>query len=76
MSELANPMSRIERVKYGSRETATHLADVDDLIVYPSNEGGAVVEFIRYGANGKPLEGYRLTLCPEDISRIKHVPAT
>nr|CAE27972.1 hypothetical protein RPA2531 [Rhodopseudomonas palustris CGA009] len=73
MDLMDNPHSKLERVKYRGRETVTHLATVDDLICHSTNEGGAVLDFIVYGADGKALESFRATLCPEDLSRVKGI---
>jgi hypothetical protein len=69
---MNDPTSRIERVKLQGRETVTHLADVDDLIIHrdPST-GGMVIEFLRWGERRNPLESYRISLCPEDYQRIR-----
>lgn len=68
---MDNPSSKIERVKLTGKETCTHLATVDDLIAYPDQSGGAILEFVRWDARGKPLESFRVSLCPEDYSRLK-----
>ena len=72
---MQDPHSKIELIKYRGRETATHLLTVDDLIVYRTADGGAVIEFIRYGTgksdSNKPVETYRLTVCPEDAQRLR-----
>lgn len=67
---IENPHSKVERVKLQGRETVTHLATVDDLIVHRSSDGGVVVEFVVWDKRDKPLESYRLTICPEDAERI------
>jgi hypothetical protein len=68
---MDNPTSRVERVKLQGRETVTHLADVDDLIVHRADGGGLVIEFVRYDKAGKPLESFRVTTCPEDAERVR-----
>jgi hypothetical protein len=68
---MNDPQSMVERVKHGTRETTTHLVTVDDLIIYRTKEGGLCVEFVRCDAKGKPAEGYRITVCPEDAGRIR-----
>jgi hypothetical protein len=68
---MQNPQSKIERVKLQGRETSTHLATVDDLIAHSDNEGGAILEFVRLDAKGKPLESFRVSVCPEDLERVK-----
>jgi hypothetical protein len=70
---MRDPNSMIERVKLQGRETATHLATVDDLIITaaPGTDQVLVLEFIRWDARGKPLESYRVTMCPEDQERIR-----
>lgn len=70
VSEMRDPQSVIELVKHRQRETTTHLATVDDLIAYPTSNGGMVVEFIIWGKDGRPLESYRINVCPEDADRI------
>jgi hypothetical protein len=66
-------MSKIERVKLKGRETVAHLATVDDLIIHSDEQGGAILEFVSYGADNKPLESFRASLCPEDCARLKGV---
>ncbi|MGM5019189.1 hypothetical protein [Tardiphaga sp. 367_B4_N1_1] len=68
---MKDPQSKIERVKLQGRETSTHLATVDDLIAHNDNEGGAIIEFVRNDSRGKPLESFRVSVCPEDLARIK-----
>lgn len=71
---MDNPTSKIERVKLRGRETSTTLATVDDLIVHADGGAGSegvVLEFVVWGADTKPLESYRITVCPEDASRIR-----
>jgi hypothetical protein len=71
---MENPTSKIERVKLRGRETSTTLATVDDLIVHADGgqgSGGMVLEFVVWGANGEPLESFRITACPEDAARIR-----
>lgn len=68
---MDDPTSRIERVKLAGRESSTHLADVDDLILYRTDTGGLIVEFVRWNDLSKPVESYRITLCPEDTARLR-----
>ncbi|NPU64584.1 hypothetical protein HL667_06200 [Bradyrhizobium sp. 83012] len=68
---MNDPESMVERVKHGARETTTHLITVDDLIVYRADGDGMVIEFVRWSRDRKPVEGYRITLCPEDAARIR-----
>ncbi|PZA13941.1 hypothetical protein DNX69_00485 [Rhodopseudomonas palustris] len=68
---IDDPNSKVERVKLQGRETITHLATVDDLIVHRAGNGGLVVEFVVWDKRDKPLESYRLTICPEDAERIR-----
>jgi hypothetical protein len=69
--QLDNPRSRVDLVKHRGRETVTAIATVDDLIAYGTGNGGLIIEFVRHGADGKPLDSYRVTVCPEDADRIR-----
>lgn len=68
---MENPLSKIERIKLRGKETALHLATVDDLITYRTDDGGCVVDFVRWNDNRKPVESFRITLCPEDYRRLQ-----
>jgi hypothetical protein len=69
--QLDDPQSRIDRVKIGRKETVTKLATVDDLIVYVTENNGLILEFVRYGADDRSVESYRVAACPEDAKRIR-----
>jgi hypothetical protein len=71
MDQLDNPTSRIDRVKHGRSETVTKLAQVDDLIIYVTANGGLVVEAVRWDDNKRAVESFRFTLCPEDAKRVR-----
>ena len=70
---MKDPLSKIERVKLSGRETVTHLATVDDLIAYTTSEGALVIDFVRWDANRKPIESFRITMCEEDRNRVANL---
>lgn len=70
---MNDPQSKIERVKLQGRETVTHMATVDDLTAHSDENGGAILEFVRLDARGKPLESFRVSMCPEDLIRVKNL---
>ena len=70
---LAEPTSRVMRVKYRGKETAATILESDNMSVRTSPDGCAVVELFRYGADGKAIEGYQVHFCAVDRERLKAV---
>lgn len=68
---MDDPCSMIERVKFGAKETATHLLTADNLSARKAPDGSAVLELFRYGNDGIAKESYRFHLCPEDLALLK-----
>lgn len=69
---MQNPMSKLVRVKLsGSRETETLLAECAETAIYADHGGECYLEVFRLSELGKPLESFRLHLCPEDRERLR-----
>lgn len=68
---MDDPYSKVERVTYRKRETAKELLTVDDLIVYRTQDGGVILEAVRWDAKKAPIESFRFHLCSEDAGRLK-----
>jgi hypothetical protein len=63
--------TRIDRVRYRGKETATTLIEADNLSVRTAADGTCIIELFRYGADDKAIEGFRIALCSEDRARLR-----
>jgi hypothetical protein len=64
--------STVSLIKYGRKETETHLLTADNTSVMITPESGELTLMLhRYGKDGKPIETYAFRLCPEDRKRVK-----
>lgn len=67
-----NDTSRIERTRYGKRESTSTILEADNLSVRGTSSGGLILELFRYhDKTGSPLESYSFHLCALDCKRLQ-----
>jgi len=62
--------TRVERIKYGRKDTSTLLCEGEDLTIYKDGEG-VILECFVYGTKGDPHHGYRMRLSADAKAKLK-----
>lgn len=64
-------MSRVERVTYRGKESASLLLDADNMSSRFQKDGTLVVELFRYGKNDRVAESFRFYFQPDDVDHLR-----
>lgn len=65
-------LSRVERTRYGARESSKVILEADNMSVRSSPSGELVIELFRYDEKtDRPLESYSFYFSPLDRSRLR-----